>query len=437
MARLRPASSSGRRANGRGARRERGSALVVVLLVIGALSYLSVMGARSARTELQVAEKDVQAKQALSVAEAGVNHAYNLIKSSSGFTNELSSGGTGGTLTNLGSVVALDGQNYRFLAFGGGSSDGYYVRAVDDYDETSGANDPTIDKNNRIYLVSRGRVGSAERVVTAAVGGVSKFPYALFGDRFITLSGGSQTDSFDSRVGPYNALTAGSKGSVRSNDSSNSIDLSGGSTAVHGDAIAHGTVTTSGGATVTGTSTDGAPTMSFPAVPDCYVANGNHYSSASGITGGSYNPSTGVLNASGGGAISLANGTYCFHTITLSGGSTLSVSGPVTLDVNGAVNISGGSVVNTTNLASNLQLYSSLNDPTNNNGVVLSGGSATYMVVDAPTTGLTFSGGLSTFYGAVVAAAITNSGGVHVHYDEALFGILSSVAVSSWQEVRN
>jgi len=178
--------------------------------------------------------------------------------------------------------------------------------------------------------------------------------------------------------------------------------------------------------------------MTFPVVPDCYVANGNHYSAATGITGGSYNPATGVLSASGGATITLASNTYCFSTITLSGGSFLSVSGPVILNVTGAVDFSGGSVSNTTNLAANLQLYSSMNAPTNNNAIKLSGGSAAYMAVYAPQAGLTFSGGNSNFYGAVVAAAITNSGGVDVHYDEAVGGIMLSIgALTGWHEVRN
>ncbi len=427
----------------RGMRGEQGSTLILVIVIIVALSFLGVIGSRSALTELQITRQHVLSKQALGVAEAGLSHAYRLIVASQGFSNELAGGGTGGTLASIGSVVSLDGASYRFRTFGGGSGDGYYVQAQDDFDESSGANNATIDTNNRIYLVSRGRVGTAERVVVGVVSGTARFPYALFADRFITLSGGSTTDSFDSRTVPYNALTAGTNGDVRTGGTNGTGDvgLSGGSTVVHGDATAGGpgAVSTSGGSSVTDTRTDNAPTTTFATVPSCYVQSGNHYSANNGIVPGSYyNPATGVLNVSGGNSVSLLNGTYCFSSITLSGGSTMSVSGPVTLDVTGAVDFSGGSVSNTTNLASNLQLYSSMNAPTNNNAIKLSGGSAAYMAIYAPQAGLTFSGGGSNFYGAVVAAAVTNSGGVGVHYDEALEGIMDSVgALSSWHEVRN
>ena len=87
-----------------------------------------------------------------------------------------------------------------------------------------------------------------------------------------------------------------------------------------------------------------------------------------------------------------------------------------------------------TGYASNLQLFSSLNDPSNRNGLVLSGGSGTYMEVDAPNTGVTFSGG-SDFYGSVIASNMTDSGGTHLHYDVAL--AYAGGQLSGWHEVRN
>src|SRR6266481_4338488 len=187
----------------RGMRGQQGTAMILVIVVLAALTFLGVIGSRSALTELQMTRQDVLSKQALGVAEAGLSHAYRLVVASGGFSSELAGGGTGGTLAGIGSVATLDGASYRFRTFGGGSGDGYYVQAQDDFDESSGANDATIDTNNRIYLVSRGRVGTAERVVVGVVSGTARFPYALFADRFITLSGGSTTDSFDSRTVPY------------------------------------------------------------------------------------------------------------------------------------------------------------------------------------------------------------------------------------------
>src|SRR5438034_1274255 len=62
-------------------------------------------------------------------------------------------------LATVGSTATLDGASYRFAALGNISGGGYYVRAVDNSDETAGANDPTRDVDGSIWLVSRGRVG--------------------------------------------------------------------------------------------------------------------------------------------------------------------------------------------------------------------------------------------------------------------------------------
>src|SRR5437867_6887252 len=317
--------------NARRSRRQDGMALVLVLLVIAVLALLGIAGTRSAQTELQMGQKELVGRQALSAAEAGINHAYSLIKANlanrltyagactqCAFDNELSGSGTGGTLASIGSTATLGTQSYRFGVFGGGASDGYYVQAADNYDETTGANNGAIDRDMKIYLVSRGRVGGAERVVTALVGGTAIFPYGLFSKTNITLSGGSTTDSFDSRDAAYHAATAGSAGSVRANGN---VSLSGGATVVHGDATASGTVSASGGSSVTGTTTNGAAALSFPAVTAC----GPPYSSSTGIsfvgTNGSYNSSTGVLTVSNSSTTAtLAGGSYCFSAITLSGG---------------------------------------------------------------------------------------------------------------------
>ena len=422
-------------------------ALVLVLLVIAVLALLGVAGTRSAQTELQMGQKELVGRQALGAAEAGINHAYSLIKASvtgrpgmsaactqCGFDSELSGGGTSGTLASIGSTATLGTQTYRFRAFGGGATDGYYVQAADTYDEVSGANNPAIDRDAKIYLVSRGRVGGAERVVTALVTATPLFgSYGVASKTNVNMSGGSSTDSFDSRDAAYAALTAGSHGNVLADGN---ISLSGGSTVIKGDATASGTVTTSGGASVTGTTLPGAPPISFPSVPAC----GPPYSPNAGITPSTlYTASTGVLNIQGGATGTLLGGTYCFNHITIGGGSILSVSSPVNIFVIAASDLSGGSIANTSLNASSLKLFSSLNAPSNTNGIKLSGGTQSYMSIYAPDTGITFSGGTTDFYGAVVGYNITDTGGTRFHYDQSLVNVLGPTPprLSSWHEVRN
>ena len=106
----------------------------------------------------------------MTVAEAGTSHAFSLVRASlGGFDTLLANGGTGGVLAGIGSVVALDGENYRFRAFGNRPGGGYFVRVVDNHDEEVGANDPTNDRDQLVYIESRARVGGAERVVRGLV----------------------------------------------------------------------------------------------------------------------------------------------------------------------------------------------------------------------------------------------------------------------------
>ena len=268
------------------------------------------------------------------------------------------------------------------------------------------------------------------------------FPCVACASSTITLSGGSTTDSFDSSVSGYTGyspLTAGSNGKVRS--SNGTISLLGDGTQVQGDATAggSGTVSVSGGATVTGTTTNGAPPLTFPPVDTSLCGSPPAYSASNGITGGSYSTSTGALTASGGATVILAPGTYCFSSVTLSGGSILQVNEAVRiyLDIKNSgdkSDFSGGSsggVVNTTGKAENLQIFSL----SSSQGITLSGGSQAYMAVYAPNSPVTFSGG-SDFYGAVVGNTITNSGGTKMHYDVHLSDLGGAgVVMLAWRQV--
>ena len=438
--------------NARRPPRQDGMALVLVLLVIAVLALLGIAGTRSAQTELQMGQKDVVGRQALSVAEAGINHAFSLISANVasrpnppsacdtcwGFDSELSGGGTGGALASLGTTATLSGQSYRFRSFGGGTADGYYVQAVDNYDETSGANNAATDRDAKVYLVSRGHVGSAERIVTALVTGVPMFPVGVFGKTSVAFSGGATMDGFDSRDGTYSAATAGNT-QVRSDGN---ISVSGTNTVVKGDATASGTVSLGGGASVTGTTTNGAPAVTFPPVPVC----GPPYSASTGISGTyyTYDPSTGVLttDSHNTGTVTLAGGTYCFKSITLQSHAVLQVSSPVNLYLTDVFDASSGTLVNNTGIASNLKLFDSLvstykNNGTADNPIQLSGGQQTAMAVYAPNAAVTFSGN-SNFFGAVIADYVDDSGGTPIHYDGALENVLGSGAqLSGWHEVRN
>jgi len=431
---------------------ERGMVLVVVILLIALMLSVGAVGTRTAQIELRIASNDLQSKQALETAEAGLSHAFALIKrddashlngAANGFNDELSGGGVGGALAALGPIETLaDGSAYRFGQMHGQSgNDGYLVHAVDNQDETTGVDDPTTDRDNTVHLVSRGRVGNAERVLEAVVRRDGTFPCALCGTLGqplipvdVTLTGQIATDSFDSRNGPYNAGAAGSRGSVVSDGD---VNLIGGPGAVNvkGDVTASRSVVKVPTVTVTGATTQFAPPMEFPAVLPC----GPPFPPDDGITGGVYNRSTGVLsNVGPNDVIELAPHDYCFSAIAMTGNSALRVTGPTHINLTQPSVLMG--ITNTTGAAANLRVSSSAATPlpilpATIPGIAVFGlGGPVTMAIDAPSAQVTLTG-VTDFYGQIVAGVLTNVGVDRLHYDEALDD--PGVYRLAWRELRN
>jgi len=140
------------------------------------------------------------------------------------------------------------------------------------------------------------------------------------------------------------------------------------------------------------------------------------------ITGDyTYHATKGDLTVNGNGTATLANGTYCFHNVSVSGGATLRVNGPVTINVTGTFTTSGNSLQNSTLVPANLQVVSSY---TGNNGVSVSGGSSTYLTIYAPGTSVSVSGDAPLF-GSLVGKTLTVTGNSMLHYDVALPDVFS------------
>jgi PilX N-terminal len=436
---------------------ETGAALLIVILLIALMLSLGAVSSRTSQIELRIAANDVMNKQAFESAEAGLNHAFALLKledaerlneAADGFDDELSAGGVGGALAALGDVHVLeDGQPYRFAQLSGQSgSDGYYVRMVDNHDERSGADVPTADCDDTVHLISRGRVGSAERMLDSTVRRDVTAPCVLCGSidlpilpLDIALAAGVKTDSFDSRDGPYDAATAGSHGHVFSNGD---ITLTGAlllPVTVKGNVTASRTiVTVAPPVTVTGTKTQNAPPAAFPPVLPC----GPPYPPNDGISGGFYNRATGVLvNVGLNDVIDLAPGDYCFSAITMGGASTLRVSGPTHIHLTAPSVFVG--VINTTGAAANLRVSSSVVSPL----PVLPGaipaiafagaGGQVAMAIDAPQ-GLVGLAGVADFYGQVIGGVLPDVGlplPLRLHYDDALDN--PGIYRIGWRELRN
>lgn len=245
----------------------------------------------------------------------------------------------------------------------------------------------------------------------------------------VSITGAGPVDSYDS-----NGTYAATKGSLASVVSNGTITMTGsakvagsvrstqagvvmsGASQVTGNATAGTTVSRSGSATVGGTITNNAiaPAVSLPVVPSC----GPPYSANSGISGTySYNAGTGDLSLSGVNVATLANGTYCFHNLTIGNSAQLKVNGPVTIKLTGTLSVNGAAGINNTTLIpSNLRILSSY---TGSNGLSFGNSASAYMLVYAPGTGVTLSGA-SPLFGTVAGKSITISNSGMLHYDTRL-----------------
>jgi Tfp pilus assembly protein PilX len=412
-------------------RNQRGSILLLSLVLVFTMTLLGAALFEVTVVEHRLVMSDQHGAQAFHAAEGGLYRAYRDLA-------------TGGGLYDFATVFsgAASQTLYTNQAFAGG---GVTVIAA----PVSGS------VPNKITLTASGCYPAADPCPTtnssthirAAVSQQLLIPHGIFGGTSVSFSSGSTggfTDSYDSSQGAYNAATAGKNAGVTSNgtisltrvtvkgsvlgttNTASAPDVTVASNAtVDGNVTSGGTVTNSG--TVTGTVTQNSPSTSvtYPSVAAC----GPPYSSSAGMswTGTSnYNAATGVLVVNGSSnTLTLANGSYCFSSVTLSNSGTLKVNGPVVMRMTGQADFSGGTVTNTTLSAEKLQILSSSTLATCSSaattGITLSTASATHALVYAPATGVRLRGANAELFGSVIANTFcVPSGSPNIHYDEQL-----------------
>jgi len=268
----------------------------------------------------------------------------------------------------------------------------------------------------------------------------------------INFSGGSIVDSFDSRLGPYTALTRKDGAVVMSN--------SGAADSVHiGTATVYGKAATGPGGTVTTDSSGSLGDLAWHAAAKTGIEAGTtsadvaaSFPSNSPPTGAFFTPSSGIVNGTNY-TYALGSGTYQTTKFTIGGGGSAIVTGDVELYVtsdftisgsgwmwlapgaslkiyvNGKFTVSGGGIANGTGLAEKLSVLG-LNG---NTTCTYSGSSAFIGRINCPNAAVTVSGS-GGFYGAMTGNTVTLSGGAGVHYDEALGGGTVRYVVDSWNE---
>lgn len=278
----------------------------------------------------------------------------------------------------------------------------------------------TASDGNPLRLFFASVIGNPETdISTSAVAMYEKgFCGPLVGIEWVSVPGDSTTDSFRSSSGSYDSQTPRNRGSICSDGP---IGLEG-NPVVNGDANpGRGCVTTlEGGSIVTGNMTPRLRPLNLSPVDASPYEFSNDNGSLPLIPKGKnyVSPVDGAGNflLDGGKTYTMPTGVYYFNNMTLTGQSTLDIVGHVVIYLTGNLDTSGGYLINTTNVADNLQILMQGGAGTTAN---VTAGADLYAVIYAPDTAVTTQGNAG-FFGAVVGRTLEVTGTGDIHYDEDL-----------------
>ncbi|HVT91035.1 MAG TPA: TadG family pilus assembly protein [Tepidisphaeraceae bacterium] len=234
----------------------------------------------------------------------------------------------------------------------------------------------------------------------------SSTPYAFVGISQVTMSGNSDSDSYNSNNGPYSAGSAGSEGSIGSNGD---VNLTGKSN-IHGDVHPgpSGSLTQGNKVTISGSTSNLTSPMNFSNVDASPYASSNNNSNIPSqfITNGD-------LKVNSNKSLTIPAGTYYFNDVTFNGNSDVSITGAVTIYVTGNFTMSGHADTNL-NLPSNFKIRVQ-----GAGSVKIAGSTDLYADIYAPEADITVSG-TGDLFGDAVGDTLKITGNGSLHYDKSL-----------------
>ena len=382
--------------------REKGSALVIALLLTATLVALGSTFLVISYTDRNIASNRADGSRALFLADAGIERARAQLEGA-----------------NFDALLAGGGGLFNNQALGGGT---YTVTVANNTTASTeipadggGIND---DTDGFLVVNATGRFQDATRRIsvyvrqTAAGPPPWPFPFAAFGATGLSATGGAGSSEFYGAVGT-NA----------------NISFSGGMPKVHGDASAVGTIPAGGVGWVTGTAQQSAPAVALPAVncpaqPWGPAPLGTFTLAATGKL---------TINSAD---VVFPSGTYYFSEISKSGGGNISIQNGanVQIFVSGKIAMSGGGWNNPNGTASSLQFWGC---GTTSTTWTITGPQESWFTMYAPRRSITFTGA-GNKRGSFIGSSFSNSGPGSVYWDAALAtpGATNTAVVDgTWTEV--
>ncbi len=440
---------------------QKGSALIVVMIVVAVLSGLIVFMLEDASNKFTETVAKVEDAQCFNIAEGGVDLAIaelNLAedgKIGTDVWNEASDD------TNNNGRPDFDEPNVNPVDLGSGEVYAYSVNWFTDgvdNDGVNGVDDAAEEGYYTIYSGARdssvtryGTTVNLEVIVVPVP--TSLFRMAMFGDDWADVGGTAMADSYDSDVGTYISQK------VNVNATTGLLYAK-----ANGDVGSNGNITASGTVDIYGKGTCGAPDPGPPPVAYTTTEVGGAF--IDGDTSPApevvdlpvpvYTPtvaSSGACNSN----TTLNAGTHRFDSVQLMASKKLTINGDVTLYVDGEIklsamaeieitpgakltlyhgsgdcDLSGHGLVNSSTIPANFIMHSSSTDV-----VKINGSSDFHGAVYAPAASVTVNGTSETF-GAFVGNTMKFLGTSDFHYDEALGRIEVGTpvyAVKSWRQL--
>ncbi len=238
--------------------------------------------------------------------------------------------------------------------------------------------------------------------------GNALFDRALWGINSVDLGGTMEIDSYDPDLGVWNELTnSGDLGAIGSNGT---VDV-GGTAEIHGDMAygPSGSYSIGGTATVSGDIIHLAEPRYFPPLPVFSV----------GTTDISLNPGETASISPGDfgdikvkGTLTFAPGTYHIDELEVTSGGQIVISDKTTLFVKTSLQMEGQGVANTSWDPTKLTVnYAGTTQ------VKMTGGSQAYVEVYAPNAELQLNGN-ADFFGSFIALDVSVTGGPKVHFSQ-------------------
>jgi hypothetical protein len=375
---------------------QRGMAMLVAMAIMLMISILGVSAVQMSSTDIDISKNVQQDTRSFYLAEAGVEHAYGILRDTSTWRTGIA--------------------NYSF-------SGGSYVVAV-----TDKVAQPSL--GDTLVFVSAGQRSGAKSIVEVKFSPTRPFRWSAFADDHMDLNGDTYTDSYDSDSGSYAATKKLEGGDVGSNGA---VDISG-SAIINGDAgsATSGALSIGGTAYVGGDTSTTAPMQVFDPVSVADVTYAKNNSSAPGGLSGTftYNIGNRSLRVNPGSTLTLAGGIYYFSSMDLGGTINIAPGATVKIYTDGDISVQALAQVNVTGAPIQLQIYS------RGANITINGGAEVRSVVYAPGTEIRLTGG-GDLYGSYVGNVATDNGGSNFHYDRSLddFELNKHYSKVSWREL--